>query len=186
MAIEVREREQALRRLHRARRRLHARGRRRADGAAGAERQRQVDAAADHRRAGGARQRRASRSASEIVTDTPARTRGVGFVFQHYAPFKHMTVHDNVAFGLKRAQAPQGARSARAWASCWGWCGWMGSPSATPRSSRGGQLQRMALARALAVQPRGAAAGRALRRARRAGARRSCANGCAGCTRRST
>jgi len=33
------------------------------------------------------------------VTAAPARMRGVGFVFQHYAPFKHMTVHDNVAFG---------------------------------------------------------------------------------------
>ena len=47
------------------------------------------------------------------ITDTPARNRGVGFVFQHYAPFKHMTVHDNVAFGLtvrKRPKAEIGPR----------------------------------------------------------------------------
>src|SRR5215216_7211855 len=36
----------------------------------------------------------------EDVTQRPARTRGVGFVFQHYAAFKHMTVAKNVAFGL--------------------------------------------------------------------------------------
>src|SRR3954452_20051296 len=38
---------------------------------------------------------------SEDLTAKPARQRGVGFVFQHYAPFKHMTVRNNVAFGLK-------------------------------------------------------------------------------------
>src|SRR5277367_7117090 len=41
------------------------------------------------------------------VTSTPARSRGVGFVFQHYAPFKHMTVHDNVAFGLTVRKRPK-------------------------------------------------------------------------------
>src|SRR5271167_2130367 len=41
------------------------------------------------------------------VTATPARSRGVGFVFQHYAPFKHMTVHDNVAFGLTVRKRPK-------------------------------------------------------------------------------
>src|SRR2546421_3528689 len=41
------------------------------------------------------------------VTEAPARTRGVGFVFQHYAPFKHMTVHDNVAFGLSVRKRPK-------------------------------------------------------------------------------
>ena len=43
----------------------------------------------------------------EDVTNAPARTRGVGFVFQHYAPFKHMTVHDNVAFGLSVRKRPK-------------------------------------------------------------------------------
>src|SRR4051795_11015436 len=37
----------------------------------------------------------------EAVTGLPAEERGVGFVFQHYAAFKHMTVRDNIAFGLK-------------------------------------------------------------------------------------
>ncbi|TMM10532.1 MAG: ATP-binding cassette domain-containing protein, partial [Actinobacteria bacterium] len=40
-------------------------------------------------------------------TDTPARSRDVGFVFQHYAPFKHMTVRDNIAFGLKIRKVPR-------------------------------------------------------------------------------
>src|SRR5664280_2990999 len=43
----------------------------------------------------------------EDVTHAPARMRGVGFVFQHYAPFKHMTVHDNVAFGLSVRKRPK-------------------------------------------------------------------------------
>jgi len=47
------------------------------------------------------------------VSGIPARSRGVGFVFQHYAPFKHMTVQSNVGFGLavrKRPKAEIGAR----------------------------------------------------------------------------
>ncbi len=46
--------------------------------------------------------------AEQDVTSAPARMRGVGFVFQHYAPFKHMTVYDNVAFGLTVRRCPQG------------------------------------------------------------------------------
>ena len=41
------------------------------------------------------------------VTDAPARNRGVGFVFQHYAPFKHMTVQDNIGFGLSVRKRPK-------------------------------------------------------------------------------
>ena len=48
------------------------------------------------------------------VTRTPARGRGVGFVFQNYAPFKHMTVQDNVAFGLAVRKRPKAERRARA------------------------------------------------------------------------
>src|ERR1019366_10529306 len=47
------------------------------------------------------------------VTDTPARRRGVGFVFQHYAPFKHMTVYNNVAFGLAVRKRPKSEIDAR-------------------------------------------------------------------------
>src|SRR3712207_2870109 len=41
------------------------------------------------------------------VTRLPPQRRGVGFVFQHYAAFKHMTVRDNVAFGLKIRKRPK-------------------------------------------------------------------------------
>ncbi len=42
------------------------------------------------------------------ATNLPPQRREVGFVFQHYAPFKHMTVYDNIAFGLESAQGQQG------------------------------------------------------------------------------
>jgi sulfate/thiosulfate transport system ATP-binding protein len=49
----------------------------------------------------------------EDVTSTPARTREVGFVFQHYAAFKHMSVADNVAFGLTVRKRPKAEVRAR-------------------------------------------------------------------------
>src|ERR687888_774442 len=49
----------------------------------------------------------------EDVTNTAARKRGVGFVFQHYAAFKHMTVSDNVAFGLTVRKKPKAERKAK-------------------------------------------------------------------------
>jgi sulfate transport system ATP-binding protein len=89
----------------------------------------------------------------EVVTDTPARTRDVGFVFQHYAPFKHMTVHDNVAFGLKVRKRPKTEIRARV-QELLGLVRLDGLAARYPSQLSGGQLQRMALARALAVQPR--------------------------------
>jgi sulfate transport system ATP-binding protein len=86
------------------------------------------------------------------ITSSPARTRGVGFVFQHYAPFKHMTVHDNVGFGLsvrKRPKQEIGARVKELLALV----RLEGLADRYPSQLSGGQLQRMALARALAVQP---------------------------------
>jgi len=86
------------------------------------------------------------------VTDAPARTRGVGFVFQHYAPFKHMTVHDNVAFGLSVRKRPKDEIRARV-KELLGLVRLDGLAERYPSQLSGGQLQRMALARALAVQP---------------------------------
>ncbi len=86
------------------------------------------------------------------VTNAPARTRGVGFVFQHYAPFKHMTVHDNVAFGLSVRKRPKDEIRARV-KELLGLVRLDGLAERYPSQLSGGQLQRMALARALAVQP---------------------------------
>jgi sulfate transport system ATP-binding protein len=87
------------------------------------------------------------------VTDRPARSRGVGFVFQHYAPFKHMTVHDNVAFGLSVRRRPRAEIEARV-KELLGLVRLDGLAERYPSQLSGGQLQRMALARALAVQPK--------------------------------
>jgi sulfate transport system ATP-binding protein len=88
----------------------------------------------------------------EDVTHSPARTRGVGFVFQHYAPFKHMTVHDNVAFGLSVRKRPKQEIRARV-KELLDLVRLEGLADRYPSQLSGGQLQRMALARALAVQP---------------------------------
>jgi sulfate transport system ATP-binding protein len=87
------------------------------------------------------------------ITDTPARNRGVGFVFQHYAPFKHMTVHDNVAFGLTVRKRPKSEIRPRV-EELLELVRLDGLADRYPSQLSGGQLQRMALARALAVQPR--------------------------------
>jgi sulfate/thiosulfate transport system ATP-binding protein len=91
--------------------------------------------------------------AEQDVTDAPARTRGVGFVFQHYAPFKHMTVHDNVAFGLTVRRAPKSEVRERV-DELLGLVRLDGLAKRYPSQLSGGQLQRMALARALAPRPK--------------------------------
>ncbi len=86
------------------------------------------------------------------VTDIPARARGVGFVFQHYAPFKHMTVYGNVAFGLTVRKRPKAEVRERVH-ELLSLVRLEGLAERYPSQLSGGQLQRMALARALAPRP---------------------------------
>ena len=157
-----------------------------ADGAARPERLGQVDAAARHRRPRAPRRRRRRDLRRGRRPTRPRAERGVGFVFQHYAAFKHMTVRDNVAFGLTHPQAAEGGDRARASTSCSQLVQLDGLADRYPTQLSGGQRQRMALARALAVEPQGAAARRAVRRARRQGAQGAARAGCAACTTRCT
>jgi sulfate transport system ATP-binding protein len=86
------------------------------------------------------------------ATDLPPQRRGVGFVFQHYAAFKHMTVRENVAFGLKVARRPKPEIRARV-DELLELVQLPGLADRYPSQLSGGQRQRMALARSLAVQP---------------------------------
>ena len=88
----------------------------------------------------------------EDATAKPAQKRGVGFVFQHYAAFKHMTVFENVAFGLKIRKWDKAKISDRVH-ELLRLVQLDGLAGRFPSQLSGGQRQRMALARALAVQP---------------------------------
>ena len=86
------------------------------------------------------------------VTGVPPQRRGIGFVFQHYAAFKHLTVRDNVAFGPKIRKMPKAEIKDKV-DNLLEIVGLAGFQGRYPSQLSGGQRQRMALARALAVDP---------------------------------
>lgn len=99
-------------------------------------------------------------SIDEIVVDDPTTDtfvapadRSVGFVFQDFALFEHMTVLENVAFGLRARGTPKATarRSAHEWIDRFELGGYSDK---RPQTLSGGQAQRVALARGLAIQPR--------------------------------
>ena len=92
----------------------------------------------------------------EVTADKPA-SRGIGFVFQHYALFGHMTVEKNIAFGLDvmpRGPRPTKRDIGRRVEQLLGLVQLPGLGKRYPSQLSGGQRQRVALARALARNPR--------------------------------
>ena len=88
----------------------------------------------------------------EDCTRLPPEKRGLGMVFQQYALFPHMTVRDNVGYGLKLRKLPAAERRKRA-DEALELVGLTAHADKRPRQMSGGQQQRVALARAIAIRP---------------------------------
>ncbi|MCW2923074.1 MAG: sulfate transporter, ATPase subunit [Thermoleophilia bacterium] len=86
------------------------------------------------------------------VTRLTPQDRGIGFVFQHYAAFRHMTVYDNVAFGMRIRKRSRTAIRERV-TELLALVQLEGFADRYPSQLSGGQRQRMALARSLAIEP---------------------------------
>ena len=118
------------------------------------------------------------------MTDAAVRERNVGFVFQHYALFRHMTVFDNVAFGLRVRKRPKDEIRDRV-RELLRLVQLEGLERSLPSQLSGGQRQRVALARALAAEPKVLLLDEPFG-ALDAKVRQELRSGCAGCTTRST
>lgn len=88
----------------------------------------------------------------EDITLTPTHLRGIGLMFQEHALFPHLTVFDNVAFGLKMAKMPKSERAGRV-QEVLDLVGMGGFDSRDVSSLSGGERQRVALARTIAPSP---------------------------------
>lgn len=86
------------------------------------------------------------------ITELPAHRRNTGMVFQQYALFPHLTVAQNVAFGLKMRRVPKGEASVRV-NDALALVQLLGFENRFPRELSGGQQQRVAVARALVISP---------------------------------
>jgi putative spermidine/putrescine transport system ATP-binding protein len=92
------------------------------------------------------------RLGQRVLTDEPPNKRGIGFVFQDYALFPHMSVHENVVYGLKARKAPKDIVRRRG-AELLELVGLPHLGDRLPGQLSGGQRQRVAVARALAIEP---------------------------------
>ena len=120
----------------------------------------------------------------ETATDLHARVRSVGFVFQHYALFRHLTVEDNVAFGLDVRGVPKDAARKRVQGAARADRPRAASSSATRRSSRAASASAWrSRARSRPSRSCSCSTSRSARSTPRCA--RSCASGCAACTTRS-
>jgi sulfate transport system ATP-binding protein len=89
----------------------------------------------------------------QLTTPLTVQERGIGFVFQNYALFKHMTVFDNIAYGLKVKKKPKAFINERVFYLL-ELMGLKGNEHKYPHQLSGGQRQRVAFARALAPEPK--------------------------------